>query len=161
MYGRTGGINGSKAADRTNDLLAILVNEFDSQESGPKMIVGDLNGDLENLTIIQHLLQDRGWVDLGSQAQLCTGEAFEPTCNVNATCKESRRDFILVNDLLYDVAKGYRVTKEDLFPTHRPIQACLDLAKLSVVRRVLRKPMSAADAFEEKVEMLIKEKKKR
>ena len=40
VYGWTGGINGSKAADRTNDLLAIIANEFDSQEAGPKMIVG-------------------------------------------------------------------------------------------------------------------------
>ena len=40
VYGWTGGIKGSKAADRTNDLMAIIANEFDSQEAGPKMIVG-------------------------------------------------------------------------------------------------------------------------
>ena len=40
VYGWTGGIKGSKVAGRTNDLLAILANEFDSQEAGPKMIVG-------------------------------------------------------------------------------------------------------------------------
>ena len=49
MYGWTGGIKGSKAADRTNDLLAIAANEFELQEPGPKMLVGDLNGDLESL----------------------------------------------------------------------------------------------------------------
>ena len=60
VYGWTGGIKGSKAADRTNDLLAIVANEFDSQEVGPTMIVGDLNGDLESLPMIQHLLKDKG-----------------------------------------------------------------------------------------------------
>ena len=129
------------------------------QEVGPKMIVGDLNGDLESLPIIQHLINDRGWVDLGSQEQLCGGTAEEPTCNVNAKCKESRRDFILVNDMLFDAAAGYRVSKEDLFPTHRPIHVSLDLAKLKVEKRTLRKPMSAADAFEEKVARICEEKK--
>ena len=64
-----------------------------------------------------------------------------------------------INDILFDAAKGYRVSKEDLFPTHRPIQVCLDLAKLSVGRRTLRKPMSAADAFEEKIVRLLAEGK--
>ena len=111
VYGWTGGIKGSKAADRTNDLLATVVNEFDSQEVGPTMIVGDLNGDLERLPMIQHLLNDKGWVDLGSQDQLCMGTPSEATCNSNATCKDSRGDFILVNDILVDAAKGYRVSK--------------------------------------------------
>lgn len=46
MYGWTGGIKGSNAANRTNDLLAIVVNEFNLQGPGPKMLVGDLNGTL-------------------------------------------------------------------------------------------------------------------
>ena len=94
-----------------------------------------------------------------SQEQLCMGAAGEPSCTINARYKESRLDFILVNDILFDAAKGYRVSKEGLFPTHRPIQVCLDLAKLSVEKRTLRKPMSASDAFEEKVERMVEEGK--
>ena len=75
------------------------------------MLVGDFNGDLENLPMIRHLIKDKGWVDLGSQEQLCKGGTEEPTCNVNGKCKESRRDFIIVNDILFDAAKGYRVCK--------------------------------------------------
>ena len=41
----------------------------------------------------------------------------------------------MVNDILFDAAKGYRVSKKDLFPTHRPIQVCLDLAKLSLEKK--------------------------
>ena len=87
------------------------------------------------------------------------GGIDEHTCNVNANCKASRRDFILVNDILFDAAKGYRVSKEDVSPTHRPIQVCLDLEKLRVEKRTLRKPMSAADAFEEKIERMVEEGK--
>ena len=71
------------------------------------MLVGDLNGELESLPMIQHLIKDESWIDLGSQEQLCMGGINEPTCNINANCKASRRDFILVNDILFDAAKGY------------------------------------------------------
>ena len=130
-YGWTGGVKGSKAADRTNDLVVIAVNEFDLQEPGPKMLVGDFNGELEDLPIIQHLLKEKGWVDLGSHAHLCDGQPNEPTCKANADAKANRRDFILVNDILYDAVKGFRVMKDDLLPTHRPVQVCLDLNKNS------------------------------
>ena len=33
------GVKGSKAADRTNDLIVIATNELDLQEPGPKMLV--------------------------------------------------------------------------------------------------------------------------
>ena len=158
-YGWTGSIKGSKAADRTNDLLVIASNELDLQEPGPKMLVGDLNGDLEGLPIVQHLLKEKGWVDVGSQEHLCIGGIDEPTCNINSDCKANRRDFILINDILYDAAKGYRVSKEDVYPTHRPIQISLDLEKLRIENRTLRKPTSAAEAFEERVEQITNEGK--
>ena len=123
------------------------------------MIAGDFNGNLEDLAIVQHLLKERGWVDLGSHEQLCNGRPNEPTCNVKADSKANRRDFILVNDVLFDVVKGYRVMIDDVFPTHRPIQVCLDLKKLRVEKRTLRKPMSAAEAFEEAIEEKIKNNK--
>ena len=95
----------------------------------------------------------------GSQDQFCIGGINEPTCNINSDCKANRRDFVLINDILHDAAKGYRVSKEDVFPTHRPIQVSLDLAKLRTENRTLRKPTSAAEAFEERVERITKETK--
>ena len=67
-YGWTGSIKGSKAADRTNDLLTIASNELELQEPGPKMMVGDFNGDLEGLPIVQHLLKEKGWVGVGARS---------------------------------------------------------------------------------------------
>ena len=90
---------------------------------------------------------------------MCDGQPNEPTCKANADAKASRRDFILVNDILYDAVKGFRVMKDDLFPTHRPVQVCLDLKKLKVEKRTLRKPRSAAEAFEERIEEMMKENK--
>ena len=96
---------------------------------------------------------------MGSQEHLCIGGIDEPTCNVNSDCKANRRDFILINDILYDAAKGYRVCKEDVYPTHRTIQISLDLEKLRIEARTLRKPTSAAEAFEERVEKITKDGK--
>ena len=158
-YGWTGGVKGSKAADRTNDLFVIAVNELDLQEPGPKMLVGDFNGELEDLPIIQHLLKEKGWIDVGSHAQLCDGQPNEPTCKANADAKANRRDFILVNDILYDAVKGFRVMKDDLFPTHCPVQVSLDLKKLKMEKRTLRKPRSAAEAFEQRIDDKIKDNK--
>ena len=48
VYGWTGAKKGSKDAARTDDLVAILQAQFDTMEAGPKLIMGDLNGSLEN-----------------------------------------------------------------------------------------------------------------
>ena len=35
------------------------------QRGGPKMIVGDINGNLESFPTIQDLLDNHGWTDIG------------------------------------------------------------------------------------------------
>ena len=37
-------MKGSKAAKRTDDLLAVAAMEFEMQDFGPRMIVGDIIG---------------------------------------------------------------------------------------------------------------------
>ena len=43
IYGWTGGTDNTEQASRTDDLLAIVRNEFLHQPAGPKLIGGDLN----------------------------------------------------------------------------------------------------------------------
>ena len=64
---------GTKAAERTNDLLTIGVNDMEAQEPGPKMLIGDVNGDLENFSVIQYLIEKQGWTDIGSSPYHCEG----------------------------------------------------------------------------------------
>ena len=114
------------------------------------MLVGDFNGELEDLSIIQHLLKEKGWVGLGAHAQLCDGQPNEPTCKANADAKANRRDVILVNDILYDAVKGFRVMKDDLFPTHRPVQVCLDLKKTQSGKKNVEKAKECSRGLREK-----------
>ena len=48
--------------------------------------------------------------------------------------------------------------QEDTFPTHQPIQVSLNITKLKFQKRILRKPTSAAEAFEEDIAKKIAEK---
>ena len=157
-YGWTGGRKGSDAAERTDDLLMIGVREMEAQEPGPNMLIGDINGDLENFSAIQDLIKEHGWIDIGSSPHLREGKPNEPTCNVRTDAAETRRDYILVNPELLDAVQGYRVLIEDTFPTHQPIQISLDITKLKFEKRILRKPVSAAEAFEEDIANKIAEK---
>ena len=52
VYGWTGGAKGTIAADRTNDLLDIMLEQMELLPEGPKIIAGDFNGTHES---IQHL----------------------------------------------------------------------------------------------------------
>ena len=81
LYGWAGAIKGSTAAKRVDNLLATAANELEMQEFGPKMIVGDMNGDLDFPTI-QDMINNHGWTDIGSCEHLCTGGAIAPTCNI-------------------------------------------------------------------------------
>ena len=79
------------------------------------------------------------------------------TCNVRAAVDATRRDFILVNEEMLDAIQGFRVMEEDTYPTHQPIQVSINLKKLKVEQRLLRKPTSAAEAFEDKIAEKLKE----
>ena len=47
VYGWTGGIKGSKEAARADDILTIIRRQFSKLPPGPKLICGDLNGNLD------------------------------------------------------------------------------------------------------------------
>lgn len=70
LYGWTGGVQGSIAAGRTNDLIKITLNELSSPLEGSKFICGDINGDTANFPALHALLQDGSLIDLGAHQGL-------------------------------------------------------------------------------------------
>ena len=105
IYGWTGGVKGSKTAKRTNDLLTIGMNELELQEPGPKMLTGDFNGNLANFPVIQDLLDNKGWIDLGSCTKFLMRKQLQATCNVIAAAAETRRDFMIVNKEMFEAVQ--------------------------------------------------------
>ena len=80
IYGWTGGVQGSVAAGRTNDLIKIALNELALQPEGPQLLCGDINGDTCNFPCLHALLEDGELIDLGASQQLTQRELHEHTC---------------------------------------------------------------------------------
>ena len=60
IYGWTGTKKGNDLAARTDDILAIVEVQFEAMEPGPKLIMGDLNGNLEAFPIAMALIKEHG-----------------------------------------------------------------------------------------------------
>ena len=94
-------------------------------------------------------------MDLGASANIWGGKANEATCHTNAMARETRRDYAIANAYLIPCIEGVRVHSSDEFPTHKPLQVKIAIAKLAVPRRTLKKTDSAAKRkMEESVEEL-------
>ena len=149
MVGRK---KGNDAAARTDELISILRSELQAMEPGPKMIMGDVNASTEDLPTILQMLSEEGWTDVGSVAHLCDGIPNRPTCHVNATAKESRIDYIFVNQYLLPAVEECKVGMEDSFATHRPLKVRIKTARIVKQLKTLRKTTNYAELLELKVD---------
>ena len=66
IYGWTGGIKGSKEAERTDDILTIIRMQFLLMDEGPKLICGDFNATADALPTLEAMLKEEGWTDAGN-----------------------------------------------------------------------------------------------
>ena len=94
------------------------------------MIAGDFNGDVQTFPTLKHLCDEGEWVDLGANAELWGGASSETTCHASSKAKQTRRDFVFVNQRLLPAVAGCRVARNDVFPTHWPVQVKLASDKL-------------------------------
>ena len=60
IYGWTGGTNGSIAADRTDDIFTIMLDQFKLLPHGPKLIAGGINGNTGNFPTVIEMLEELG-----------------------------------------------------------------------------------------------------
>ena len=98
---------------------------------------------------IQDIINNQGWPDSRGCEHICKSGVNAPTCNVRTdTMNATRRDYILVNSCLLDACVAGRVDMGDIIPTHQPVQVNIKIKKIQLEQRVLRKPQSAATAFE-------------
>ena len=69
VYGWSGGIKGSKEAERTDDILAITRMQFEKMPPGPKLICGDFNAQRGCLLTLEAMLAEEGWADIGNDSK--------------------------------------------------------------------------------------------
>ena len=112
---------GNREAERTDDILAIVCNQFESMDDGPKAILGDLNGADDAFQTLDELLKAE-WTDLGTREDICKGGVVKVnTCQTNEGTQESRIDYIIGNTQFTQAASNFEVDHCGEFPTHRPI----------------------------------------
>ncbi len=69
--------------------------------------------------------------------------------------KDTRRDYIFVNELLLPAVNGFQVDVSDRFPTHQPLQLRLTLGNLVIEAYRCKKTSSAAQAVQLKLDKCI------
>ena len=108
VYGWSGGIKGSKEAERTDDILAIVTMQFKKIPPGPKLICGcgDLNALRECLPNLEAMLAEEGWTDIGNDDRATRGNPGQYTCHANAGVKQSRIDFFYNKRVPYPCDKS-------------------------------------------------------
>ena len=88
-------------------------------ELGPKLIMGDLNGNLAAFPTALALIKEHGWTDIGNDDHKCQGKPGRTTCYTKEEAKESRIDFVLANNRMtpaivrchVDESSDYEVAK--------------------------------------------------
>ena len=125
---------------------------------GPKLICGDLNAQRGCLPILEAMLAEEGWTDIGNDDKATRGNPGQYTCHANAGVKQSRIDFLIANEYLTPAIKAFEVINDANFPTHRPIRIRVATAKLKKVTNQVRKPTNYATMFQEKLEKETKAK---
>ena len=157
VYGWTGGSKGNVEAERTDDLLAIAVDQFSKMKPGPKMIAGDLNATIDALPTLEGMLKEQGWTDVGNHPGICQGKVGQPTCQSSEKAKESRIDYIITNEYLTPSIKRCWVEQAGDFPTHRPLLIEVSVKRMQRTTNQLIKPTNFAEMFEAKVQKEIAE----
>eukprot|EP00973_Karenia_brevis_P086380 11977501-Karenia_brevis.AAC.1 len=66
MYCWTNGHTNQGAADRTDSLMSAIFDEFHTHPKSPKIILGDLNADTNDINTLQQQLDNSDFIDLGS-----------------------------------------------------------------------------------------------
>ena len=83
----TGAVHGSVACDRIDDLVAVAMKELKCWPEGPKLILGDMDEEIDDFQHIKRIIKEEGWVDFGVQAHMRGGKSNEATCHTNAKAR--------------------------------------------------------------------------
>ena len=97
------------------------------------------------------MIKEEGWMDVGTNSEKCGGHPNQPTCQVNASSRETRIDYVIANDRLSLAITTCKVDRLADYPTHKPIGIEIQTEKLQSTTNENVKPTDFAELFEEKV----------
>ena len=118
VYGWTGAYVGSAEAARTDALLERIFADMDLQEAGPRLIVGDLNGDVEAFPVLAQHVATSAVIDVGAVASQYGSVASDFTCKGPTAKKATRRDFVFANADAMSLIRHFEVDHQSGLPVH-------------------------------------------
>ena len=133
IYGWTDSMGSPEKLDRTNALMEATYEFLDKLPWSPKVVVGDVNADLEALPC-QRAAQVRGWTDIGTDAGA--------TCFAPGAKKATRRDYVIANPAAQEHGCCVRVVQGIDLPVHRPLVATITLSGQQIIYTVNQRPQS-------------------
>ena len=125
-YGWTGGHQDDWAANRTDGLMEVILDEVQLRsQSQPILLVGDFNCTPDRLPHLQALINDFSFVDFGAKASFWGGQDNQDTCFSHNTTAGSRSDFVLCNAAMVPFVHRFEVQKDEAFPVHHVLRLSL------------------------------------
>ena len=121
IYGWTNANCNKEAAARTNNMLQAILDDMGLQPAGPRLVVGDLNGDPPTFQTLQQALDTNQLIDVGSQAHRWKEVANDYTCRAPGTKEPTRRDYLFATPDAYKHISHFHVQHESGFDVHDPL----------------------------------------
>ena len=137
-YGWSGGVPHSIAASRTNDLLGTVIAEFDVQPHGPKLILGDLNGDIPSFSPLYAAVQAEDYIDIGTFPGFGSTLA-QATCHMAQHNSHTRRDYSFANPAALPIIDGFKVFDDHALPTHSALVLTTTLPATMPIKTMSKK----------------------
>ena len=108
------------------------------------MIIGDVNASSRRIPKMVELIDEEGWTDCGKQAHMWGGISCQPTCRAGKHTRQSRIDYVLVNESMLPAMRVFQVDTADDFAKHQPMQVRIELGALKQESDRYRKTTSAS-----------------
>ena len=99
-------------------MLCAVLEDFEAQDDGPKIIVGDFNASISNLPSLERQIQCGNLLDLGSFASMYGGVDNDTTCKAQPEARATRKDYAMANPCAYDIIDKFEIDHDSLIPVH-------------------------------------------
>ena len=80
LYRWQGAANNTNSKKKTDELIEAARQEVDTTGIGPKIILGDINTDIDSSPAMRKLITQRGWTDVASLPAPINNHRCQPTC---------------------------------------------------------------------------------
>ena len=117
-YGYIGGETNKEAANRTNDIIKIILEDAKQHPRGTMMIVGNLNSSTCKIASLDIESKESRLIDMGAQAEHFGNQNEDFTCRAHGAKNLTRRDYVFANPEAFELIEDFKVDHGAGFDVH-------------------------------------------